>query len=86
MFRKTGLTNTLARVQSFISELETGIKENEKAIKVNISKIAEIAKKETTEIARIKTIAISDRTVFGDKNVFLLDQGAMAKTLLSKLQ
>lgn len=80
------LNSTLTKVTQFIDELEKGIKENDDAISVNANKITVIAEKESQEIVRIKAKAATERSVVGNKNVVLIDQGAVAKKLLSKLQ
>lgn len=86
MFGNKNLNKTIAKVQGFIKDLEIGVAENEKAIKVNETKVDNISKQESTDIGNVVAKAAAARVAVVNQILPLQEQNKVAKKLLNKLQ
>ncbi len=85
MFGNKNLATTIAKVTSFITDLEAGVAENEKLLKANNEKVTEIKRAETEKIESIRAKAVTAKMAVTTKSAVLLGQNAVASKLLSKL-
>ena len=79
------LNATIAKVTSFITELENGIAANEAQIEKGVVAVLAITEAETTKVAEVQAKAAAKRTLALEPTAELSRQNEVARKLLSKL-